>query len=186
MWRPKKPRLPGDYILLDETRDTNPVLESVVPAQRLAHPTRPGRQRLAAGSRHPARLDRPPRHRHPHQPTQTRRTPCKCSGTELRSLALVARDHLNTGRGIPHHGLFLFKTWEELCDWLYRPRRPTDRDPQPRVRLVEDLGPDTILQSSSASARNTADVTVSIAHRTKAATGPPSASSTTSPTRRGH
>nr|WP_107486742.1 UvrD-helicase domain-containing protein [Streptomyces sp. TLI_235] len=34
MWQLTNPRLPGDYVLLDEAQDTNPVLESVVHTQR--------------------------------------------------------------------------------------------------------------------------------------------------------
>ncbi|MEV6212029.1 UvrD-helicase domain-containing protein [Kitasatospora sp. NPDC051914] len=34
MWQLSRPRLPGDYVLLDEAQDTNPVLESVIHAQR--------------------------------------------------------------------------------------------------------------------------------------------------------
>ncbi|MFJ9523648.1 UvrD-helicase domain-containing protein [Kitasatospora sp. NPDC101801] len=33
MWQLTNPRLPGDYLLLDEAQDTNPVLESVIAAQ---------------------------------------------------------------------------------------------------------------------------------------------------------
>jgi hypothetical protein len=33
LWQLTRPRLPGDYLLLDEAKDTNPILESVIAAQ---------------------------------------------------------------------------------------------------------------------------------------------------------
>nr|WP_306454503.1 UvrD-helicase domain-containing protein [Streptomyces sp. TLI_235] len=228
MWQLTQPRLPGNYLLLDEAQDTNPVLESVVQAQRghaqlvlvgdsaqqiyawrgardiMAHS--PGTQlRLTQSFRFgPALAEEAnrwleaadaPLRLTGHAGTDTRIGPlghseavlCRTNagaltdamrhlaqawlvaiaggGAELRSLALAARD-LTAGRGTAHHELFLFKTWEAPRDYAHED--PAGRDLQPWVRLVDDLGPDTVLALlARIGPEHPAGVTVSTAHRAK-------------------
>ncbi|MFJ5817474.1 UvrD-helicase domain-containing protein [Streptomyces sp. NPDC093108] len=86
-------------------------------------------------------------------------------GDALRALALAARDLIG-GRRTHHPELVLFTTWNELRD--YAELDPAGADLQPFANLVDEHGPDVILQAverlvPEAQAR----VTVSTAHKAK-------------------
>ncbi|QXQ94872.1 UvrD-helicase domain-containing protein [Streptomyces sp. WY228] len=86
-------------------------------------------------------------------------------GESLRALARAA-DDLRAGRRTFHPELLLFPTWGDLQD--YAANDPAGRDLQPLVDLVDTHGPDAILNAvHRLTPENTADVTVSTAHKSK-------------------
>ncbi|MER6077352.1 UvrD-helicase domain-containing protein [Streptomyces sp. NPDC001833] len=86
-------------------------------------------------------------------------------GQALRALALAARD-LKEGRRTPHPELTLFTSWGDLQD--YADHDPSGGDLQPLVDLVDQHGPDAILNAvEQLTDETSADVTVSTAHKAK-------------------
>ncbi|WP_327350275.1 UvrD-helicase domain-containing protein [Streptomyces sp. NBC_01304] len=86
-------------------------------------------------------------------------------GDALRALAQAARD-LIQGRRTHHPELVLFTTWNELRD--YAELDPAGADLQPFANLVDDHGPDAILNAVDRLVPETqAQVTVSTAHKAK-------------------
>ncbi|MEU3002233.1 MULTISPECIES: UvrD-helicase domain-containing protein [unclassified Streptomyces] len=86
-------------------------------------------------------------------------------GESLRALARAA-DDLRAGRRTFHPELLLFPTWGDLQD--YAANDPAGRDLQPLVDLVDTHGTDAILNAvHRLNPENTADVTVSTAHKSK-------------------
>lgn len=100
-------------------------------------------------------------------------------GEALRALARAAND-LKEGRRTFHPELILFPTWGELQD--YADHDPAGGDLQPLVDLVETHGTDAILSAvDQLDDEQTADITVSTAHKAKGANGSACESPTTSP-----
>lgn len=86
-------------------------------------------------------------------------------GETLRALARAA-DDLRAGRRTSHPELLLFPTWGDLQD--YAGNDPAGRDLQPLVDLVDTHGTDAILSAvHHLDNEDTADVTVSTAHKAK-------------------
>ncbi|GAA1375670.1 UvrD-helicase domain-containing protein [Streptomyces beijiangensis] len=86
-------------------------------------------------------------------------------GGALRALAQAARD-LIQGRRTHHPELVLFTTWTELRD--YAELDPAGADLQPFANLVDEHGPDAILQAVDRLVpEDRAQVTVSTAHKAK-------------------
>lgn len=86
-------------------------------------------------------------------------------GEALRVLARAAYD-LKSGRRTSHPELLLFPTWGDLQD--YAGNDPAGGDLQPLVDLVDTHGTDTILNAvQRLDSEDTADVTVSTAHKAK-------------------
>ncbi|MHC3455905.1 UvrD-helicase domain-containing protein [Streptomyces prasinus] len=86
-------------------------------------------------------------------------------GESLRALARAARD-LIQGRCTHHPELVLFTTWAALRD--YAEHDPAGRDLQPFANLIEEHGPDAILQAVDRLVPEAAaEVTVSTAHKAK-------------------
>ncbi|MGW0770285.1 UvrD-helicase domain-containing protein [Streptomyces sp. NPDC002676] len=86
-------------------------------------------------------------------------------GDSLRALAWAARD-LIQGRRAHHPELVLFTTWTALRD--YAAHDPAGSDLQPFANLVDEHGPDAILQAVDRLApEDDAQVTVSTAHKAK-------------------
>ena len=103
-------------------------------------------------------------------------------GKPLQDLALAARD-LKHGRRATHPELMLFSTWGEVQD--YAQYDPTGRDLQPLVDVIDEHGIDLILATlDQLSPRPTPTPPSPPSTKPKAANGPPSASPTTSPSRR--
>lgn len=83
----------------------------------------------------------------------------------LRSLAQAARD-LIQGRRTHHPELLLFTSWPTLRE--YAEHDPTASGLQPFANLVDEHGPDAILQAVEQLApESTAQVTVSTVHKAK-------------------
>lgn len=86
-------------------------------------------------------------------------------GESLRALARAASD-LKDGRRTSHPELLLFPTWGDLQD--YAGNDPAGRDIQPLVDLVDTHGTQAILNAVNClESEDTADVTVSTAHKAK-------------------
>ncbi|WP_328978491.1 UvrD-helicase domain-containing protein [Streptomyces canus] len=86
-------------------------------------------------------------------------------GDALRSLAQAARD-LIQGRRTHHPELLLFTSWPTLRE--YAEHDPAASDLQPFANLVDEHGPDAILQAVEQLApESTAQVTVSTVHKAK-------------------
>lgn len=86
-------------------------------------------------------------------------------GESLRALARAAND-LKDGRRTSHPELLLFPTWGDLQD--YAGNDPAGRDIQPLVDLVDTHGTQAILNAVNClESEDTADVTVSTAHKAK-------------------
>ncbi|MFD9770736.1 UvrD-helicase domain-containing protein [[Kitasatospora] papulosa] len=86
-------------------------------------------------------------------------------GESLRALAWAAHD-LIEGRRTHHPELMLFTTWAALRD--YAERDPAGSDLQPFANLIEEHGPDAILQTVNRLVpEDSAQVTVSTAHKAK-------------------
>ncbi|MCX4735079.1 UvrD-helicase domain-containing protein [Streptomyces sp. NBC_01363] len=86
-------------------------------------------------------------------------------GDSLRALAWAARD-LIEGRRTHHPELVLFTTWAALRD--YAEHDPAGSDLQPFANLIDEHGPDAILQAVDRLVPETdAQVTVSTAHKAK-------------------
>ncbi|WP_406395957.1 UvrD-helicase domain-containing protein [Streptomyces sp. NBC_00887] len=86
-------------------------------------------------------------------------------GESLRALARAA-DDLRAGRRTSHPELLLFPTWGDLQD--YAGNDPAGGDLQPLVDLVDTHGTDAILNAvHRLDSEDTADVTVSTAHKAK-------------------
>ncbi|GHJ95865.1 DNA helicase [Streptomyces sp. NE5-10] len=93
------------------------------------------------------------------------RTALVGGGDSLRALAWAARD-LIEGRRAHHPELVLFPTWMALRD--YAEYDPAGSDLQPFANLIDDHGPDAILQAVDRLVReDDAEVTVSTAHKAK-------------------
>ncbi|MEU9064999.1 UvrD-helicase domain-containing protein [Streptomyces sp. NPDC048430] len=94
-----------------------------------------------------------------------RRVALTGGGEALRALARAA-DDLKDGRQTSHPELLLFPTWGDLQD--YAGNDPAGRDLQPLVDLVDTHGTGAILTAVNLLAHeDTADVTVSTAHKAK-------------------
>ncbi|MGW2918967.1 UvrD-helicase domain-containing protein [Streptomyces angustmyceticus] len=86
-------------------------------------------------------------------------------GEGLRALARAARD-LIEGRRTHHPELVLFTTWATLRD--YAEHDPAGRDLQPFANLIDEHGPDALLQAVDRLVPEAAaQVTVSTAHKAK-------------------
>ncbi|MFF4305505.1 UvrD-helicase domain-containing protein [Streptomyces sp. NPDC001601] len=86
-------------------------------------------------------------------------------GDSLRALASAARD-LIQGRCTHHPELLLFTTWTALRD--YAEHDPAGSDLQPFANLIDEHGPDAILQAVDRLVPEaTAEITVSTAHKAK-------------------
>ncbi|MFH9008398.1 UvrD-helicase domain-containing protein [Streptomyces afghaniensis] len=93
------------------------------------------------------------------------RTALVGGGDSLRTLAWAARD-LIQGRRAHHPELVLFPTWMALRD--YAEHDPAGSDLQPFANLIDEHGPDAILQAVDRLVReDDAEVTVSTAHKAK-------------------
>ncbi|MEU8688998.1 UvrD-helicase domain-containing protein [Streptomyces sp. NPDC048665] len=93
------------------------------------------------------------------------RTALVGGGDSLRTLAWAARD-LIQGRRAQHPELVLFPTWMALRD--YAEHDPSGSDLQPFANLIDEHGPDAILQAVDRLVReDDAEVTVSTAHKAK-------------------
>jgi hypothetical protein len=93
------------------------------------------------------------------------RTALVGGGDSLRTLAWAARD-LVQGRRAHHPELVLFPTWMALRD--YAEHDPAGSDLQPFANLIDEHGPDAILQAVDRLVReDDAEVTVSTAHKAK-------------------
>ncbi|OKI08330.1 DNA helicase [Streptomyces sp. CB02923] len=96
---------------------------------------------------------------------QSRRVALAGGGGALTALAQSAHD-LRSGRRPSHPELMLFESWEELRE--YAEYDPSGRDLLPLVELVDEHGTEALLQAlGRLSEEETAEVTVSTAHRAK-------------------
>ncbi|TJZ51065.1 ATP-dependent helicase [Streptomyces piniterrae] len=94
-----------------------------------------------------------------------RRVALAGGGEALSALARAAHD-LDAGRRTSHPELMLFETWAELRE--YAEFDPAGRDLLPLVELVDEHGTQALLRAlARLSPEETAEVTVSTAHRAK-------------------
>ncbi|WP_078865954.1 UvrD-helicase domain-containing protein [Streptomyces sp. NRRL S-1448] len=94
-----------------------------------------------------------------------RRVALAGGGETLSALARAVHD-LEAGRRTGHPELMLFETWAELRE--YAEFDPAGRDLLPLVELVDEHGTDAVLQAlDRLSPEDSAEVTVSTAHRAK-------------------
>ena len=226
MWALTRPTLPGEFVLLDEAQDTNPVLEEIFlnqPAQRVCvgDPSQqiyewrfakdvmsgfPALQlrltksfrfgpavaeqanrwlkhagadlRLAGFEARSSRLDELPEAdavlvRSNNDALaeiigyQQLGVPVELcgGGNALRRIAQAAQQ-LKEGKGTSHAELFLFKTWDEVQEYVEHDR--TAADLRTLVNLVDTYGPEAIIQAVDRLApKGKGKVMVSTVHKAK-------------------
>ncbi|MFF7249350.1 UvrD-helicase domain-containing protein [Embleya sp. NPDC008237] len=228
IWALQRPHVPGDFLLLDEAQDTNPVVERVFLDQRhhaqlvmvgdsaqaiygwrgardvmtdfdghqltLSRSFRFGPALAAEANRWLRIVDAPLRLTGTEAlntelgPVETpdailcrtnagaileimdllaqgRRVGLVGGGGPLKALALAAQD-LKAGRRTNHHELFLFTSWGDVQE--YAEEDPGGRDLKPFVDLIDDKGPEAVLQAVDAlTDEQRADIVVSTAHKAK-------------------
>ncbi|MEV7611682.1 UvrD-helicase domain-containing protein [Streptomyces sp. NPDC089799] len=226
MWALTRPVLPGEFVLLDEAQDTNPVLEEIFldqqaqrvcvgdPAQqiyawrfakdvmsgfpaaqlRLTQSFRFGPavaeqanrwlehagsdMRLAGFEAKASRLAQLPEadavlvrgnndavaeivsHQQRGVPVEL------CGGGEALRRVARAAQQLQEGRGTSHAELFLFRTWEEVQEYVEHDRAAADL--RTLVKLVDTYGPEAIIRAVDRLApRGEGRVIVSTVHKAK-------------------